>query len=81
MNAGVTAMRLIDCMAAMPWAGCRRARAFITKLEKAKKTPALSPQPRAVATARAASNPSIVVPPQAAAAEPLQTPVAAAARA
>lgn len=47
MNAGVTATRLIDCMAAMPWTGCRRARAFITKLEKAKKTPAFSPQPRA----------------------------------
>ncbi|WP_293302548.1 hypothetical protein [Microcoleus sp. PH2017_27_LUM_O_A] len=34
-------------MAAMPCAGGSRLRAFITKVEKAKKTPAISPQPSA----------------------------------
>lgn len=44
---GLITVILMDCMAAMPWgAGCR-ARAFITKDEKAKKTPAISPQPSA----------------------------------
>src|SRR5215211_6743051 len=55
MNAGVTATWLIDCMAAMPWAGWRRARAFITKLEKAK-TPAFSPQLSAVTAVSATSS-------------------------
>jgi hypothetical protein len=36
---------LMDCMAAMPCDGWSRARALITKVEKAKKTPAISPQP------------------------------------
>ncbi len=40
MNAGLIAATLIACMAATPSAGCSRARAFMTKLEKAKKTPA-----------------------------------------
>jgi hypothetical protein len=34
-------------MAAIPCAGWSRARAFITNVEKAKKTPAISPQPSA----------------------------------
>ncbi len=35
MKAGRTAVTLIDCIAAMPCAGGRRASALITKLEKA----------------------------------------------
>jgi len=38
---------LMDCMARTPCAGRRRAKAGITKLEKPKKTPAISPQPSA----------------------------------
>lgn len=41
------AVILIDCMAAIPWAGWSLARAGITKVENAKKTPATSPQPSA----------------------------------
>jgi hypothetical protein len=37
----------MDCMAAMPAPRGWRAGAFITKAEKAKKTPAISPQPSA----------------------------------
>ena len=48
MKAGVTARRLIDRIAGIPWAGGSRLSAGITKLEKAKKTPATSPHPRAV---------------------------------
>jgi hypothetical protein len=56
-----------------------RARAFIMKLEKAKKTPAFSPQPMAVTTVSRDQRPVHRPTPQAAA-EPLQTPVAAASR-
>ena len=35
------------CIAAIPSSGGRRAKAFITKDEKAKKAPAISPQPSA----------------------------------
>jgi hypothetical protein len=47
MNNGLMAAILIDCMAAIPWAGWSLARAGITKVENAKKTPATSPQPSA----------------------------------
>ncbi|WP_248277297.1 hypothetical protein [Brasilonema octagenarum] len=40
-------MMLMDCMATMPCVGFSRASALITKVEKAKKTPAISPQPSA----------------------------------
>ena len=50
MNSGVIAARLIDCMAAIPSAAGRRASASMTKVEKAKNTPATSPLPRAVAS-------------------------------
>ena len=53
----------------------------MTKLEKAKNTPAFSPQPSAVAAVSGIRSPSIVLAPQAAAAGPLQTPVAAVSRA
>jgi hypothetical protein len=48
MNNGETAVILIDCIAAIPCAGWSLARALITKTEKAKKTPAINPQPNAV---------------------------------
>ncbi|MEH1803890.1 hypothetical protein [Nostoc sp.] len=48
MNNGLIAVILMDCMAIMPSFGWSRARAFITKVEKAKKTPATNPQPSAV---------------------------------
>jgi hypothetical protein len=44
---------LMDCMAAMPSAGGSRPSAFITKAEKAKKTPAINPQPSAVKSVKA----------------------------
>jgi hypothetical protein len=45
INQGLIALILIDCIAAMPWAGSSWARAGITKVEKAKKTPAIIPHP------------------------------------
>src|SRR5262249_21150931 len=51
----------MDCMAAMPCAAGRRARAFIMKAEKAKKTPAISPQPSAVKSVKAKSNLSVIL--------------------
>lgn len=39
---------LMDCMAAIPSAEVRRARAFITATEKAKKSPPIKPHPSAV---------------------------------
>jgi hypothetical protein len=53
MKAGVTARMLIDCIAAMPFAGGNRFSAGITNVEKAKKTPAFKPHPRAVASVAA----------------------------
>ncbi|WP_333127379.1 MULTISPECIES: hypothetical protein [unclassified Microcoleus] len=47
INNGLIAVILMACMAAIPCAGWSRARAFITNVEKAKKTPAISPQPSA----------------------------------
>jgi hypothetical protein len=61
--------------------GCRRARAFITKLENAKRAPALSPQPSAVTKVKATRRSSIVPQPQAPTGDAFQTPVAAVARA
>ena len=48
MNSGVMASRFIDCIASTPSDAGSRFSAGITKLEKAKNTPATSPQPRAV---------------------------------
>jgi hypothetical protein len=52
MKAGVSASRLMAFMARMLCAGASRSRAGMTKDEKAKKTPAERPQPRAVARVR-----------------------------
>jgi hypothetical protein len=48
-------------MAAAPCAAGRRPRAFITKDEKAKKTPAISPQPSAEKSVKAKSNLSVIL--------------------
>jgi Lrp/AsnC family transcriptional regulator, leucine-responsive regulatory protein len=45
INSGLIAVIPIDCMATIPRSGWSRARAGITKVEKAKKTPATIPQP------------------------------------
>ena len=45
----------------MPCAAGRRARAFITKDEKAKKTPAINPQPSAEISVKAKTNLSIIL--------------------
>src|SRR5918994_4888490 len=59
IKTGVTAATFMACMAAMPcWAG-RRARALITKAEKAKKTPAITPHPRAATNVSANRRPFI----------------------
>ena len=42
----------MDCMAATPLSGRSRASAFITKFEKAKKSPAISPQPSTAANVK-----------------------------
>src|SRR5262245_42165651 len=46
-NSRFNTVTLIACMAWMPSAGARRARAGITKLEKAKNTPPIAPLPSA----------------------------------
>src|SRR5262245_57090034 len=61
MNNGLMTTTLMDCMAAMPCAAGRRARAFITKDEKAKKTPPISPQPSVERSVKARSNLSIIL--------------------
>jgi hypothetical protein len=43
---------LIDCIAAIPSAEGRRARAFITEVEKAKKSPPINPHPSAVTSVK-----------------------------
>jgi hypothetical protein len=48
MNTGVTAARLIDCIAAIPCGAGSLPSAGMTKLEKAKKTPAANPHPMLV---------------------------------
>ena len=50
-NQEFTTATLMDCIAVMPSAGSR-ANAFITKVEKAKKTPAIAPQLSAVTSVR-----------------------------
>jgi hypothetical protein len=50
----------MDCIAAIPCAGGRLARAFIMQAEKAKKNPAISPQPSADKKVRTKSKRSIV---------------------
>src|SRR5918995_548795 len=60
MKAGVTAATLMACMAATPCSAGRRPRAFITKAEKAKKTPAPTPQPRAERRVSTKRKPSII---------------------
>src|SRR4051812_24088749 len=52
MNTGVTASLLIEFIARMLCPGASRSRAGMTKDEKAKKTPAERPQPRAVERVR-----------------------------
>ena len=51
-NQEFTTATLMDCIAAMPSSAGSRANAFITKVEKAKKTPAIVPQPSAVTSVR-----------------------------
>ena len=51
-NQEFTTATLMDCIAAMPSSAGSRASAFITKVEKAKKTPAIVPQPSAVTSVR-----------------------------
>src|SRR5262245_6005043 len=46
-NTGLITVTLMDCIAAIASLAGRRARAFITQTEKAKKNPAISPQPSA----------------------------------
>ena len=50
MNSGVTASLLIACIAATPCAGGSLSSAGMTNAEKAKNTPATSPQPSAAAS-------------------------------
>src|SRR5688572_28012265 len=64
MNKGLITVMLIACMAAAPSDGRSRPRAFITKLEKAKKTPPTRPEPTAVASVSANSSPSISIDPR-----------------
>src|SRR5262245_9928102 len=59
-NHGFRTTTLIDCIAAMPSAGASRARAFMTKDENAKKTPATSPQPSAATSVKAKRSWSVV---------------------
>src|SRR3712207_5376892 len=60
IKAKVTAATLMACMAATPFSAGRRAKAFITKAEKAKKTPAIIAQPRAARRVRTKRRPFII---------------------
>jgi len=60
MNPGLTTVTLMDCMAAIPCAGERRASAFITNAEKAKNTPPITPQPSPDENVRMEINLSII---------------------
>src|SRR6187551_1106680 len=64
-NSGLITTTLMEFMAAIPSRAGRRARAFITATEKAKKNPAISPQPSAVASVKAKSklSPVAIKPP------------------
>src|SRR5680860_626586 len=59
-NTGFGIVTSIDCMAAIPAGAGIRASAFITAVEKAKKIPAISPQPSAAKRVEANSRASIV---------------------
>ena len=50
---GLRITTLMSCIAFMPCAGGRRARAFITAVENPKKRPATRPEPRAASTVKA----------------------------
>jgi hypothetical protein len=52
MNRGLMADVFIDCIAEIPCGVGRAARPFITKLEKAKKTPPITPVQSAANSAR-----------------------------
>jgi len=52
MNIGLITTILIDCIAAMPWAGGSWANALMTNVEKAKNAPAIKPQPSAAKKVR-----------------------------
>ncbi len=60
MNTGVSAKTLMEFIAPMPCAGGRRASAFITNDENAKKAPAFNPQPRAEPNVRTTSKRSLM---------------------
>src|SRR5262245_19819653 len=60
-NSGLIIATLMDCMAPIPSADGRRARAFITAAEKAKKSPAINPQPSAATSVMVKVKPSLVV--------------------
>ncbi len=45
-NTGFNTATLMDCMAAMPSAGASRPSAAMTKAEKAKNSPPMSPAPK-----------------------------------
>jgi hypothetical protein len=77
MNAGVTAVMFIDCIAAMPWGAGRRRSPCITNDENANRAPALSPQPSAVTTVNATRRSSIVSGPLEETADAFQTPLVA----
>src|SRR3981081_1526097 len=59
-NKGANAAALMNCMAAMLCVAGRRPRPFMTKAEKAKKTPAISPQLSAEIYVKAKSMPLII---------------------
>ena len=59
-NSRLSTVTLIACMAWMPSAGASRARAGITKLEKAKNTPPIAPLPSAHKMTRRMKNWSMV---------------------
>src|SRR5262245_40330810 len=57
-KSGLRMALLMDCIAAMPPAAGRRARACITATEKAKKSPAINPHPSAVTNVTVNRKPS-----------------------
>jgi hypothetical protein len=65
---------LTDCIAAVPSSGGRRTSAFITNVEKAKRTPAISPDPIAATPVSAVRKGSCISPLAAPAAEKHKTP-------
>src|SRR5262245_9631268 len=59
-KSGLRMALLMDCIAAMPPAAGRRARACITATEKAKKSPAINPHPSAVTNVTVNRKPSTI---------------------